>query len=71
MRRSNSSPRTLSVTTVKIAPTPRAAKASAKTIEANHAVGERKEATSWRWHVGSKIVKRTTSVGQARSERER
>jgi hypothetical protein len=60
-----------SVTTVKIAPAPREAKASAKTSEANHAAGERKEVTSWHWHAGSKIVKRTTPMGQARSERER
>jgi hypothetical protein len=60
-----------SVTTVKIAPAPREAKASAKTNEVTHAAGERKEITSWHWHAGSKIVKRSTSAGQARSERER
>jgi hypothetical protein len=60
-----------SVMTVKIAPAPREAKASAKTSEVTHAAGERKEVTSWHWHAGSKIVKRTTPAGQARSERER
>ena len=60
-----------SVTTVKIAPAPREAKASAKTSEVTHAAGERKEITSWHWHAGAKIVKRTTPAGPARSERER
>ena len=50
--------------TVKIAPTQREAKASPKTPDAHHAASERKEATSWHWHVGSKITKRTTIVGQ-------
>ena len=53
-----------SVTTVKIAPAPREPKASAKTSEVTHAAGERKGVTSWHWHAGSKITKRTTVVGQ-------
>jgi len=57
------------VTTVKIAPTPQEANASPKTVDA--AAGERKEVTSWHWHAGSRIVKRTTQAGQPKSERER
>ena len=67
-----------SVTTLTIAPTrPEAkatrpeAKASSKTTDVNQATGERKEVTSWHWHVGSKITKRTTIVGEPKSERER
>ena len=60
-----------SVTAVKIAPMQREAKASPKTLEAYHAASERKEVTSWHWHVGSKITKRTTIVGPPKSERER
>jgi hypothetical protein len=59
-----------SVTTVKIAPAPPEAKASPRTVEAK-AASERMETTSWHWHVGSKITKRTTSVAQPKSERER
>src|SRR5262245_14023470 len=59
------------VSTVKIAPTQPEAKASPKTIDAYHAASERKEVTSWHWHVGSKVTKRTTLVGQPKSERER
>src|SRR5690349_916098 len=55
-----------SVTTVKIAPEPPQAKASPRT-----AAGEREEITSWHWRAGSKITKRTTVVGQPKSERER
>jgi hypothetical protein len=55
-----------SVTTVKIAPEPPEAKASPRT-----AASERKEITSWHWRAGSKITKRTTVVGQPKSERER
>ena len=55
-----------SVTTVKIAPEPPQAKASPRT-----ATSERKEITSWHWRAGSKITKRTTGVGQSKSERER
>src|SRR5689334_14739361 len=50
-----------SVTTVRIAPEPPEAKAPPKG----------KEVTSWHWHVGSKITKRTTSVDQPKSARER
>lgn len=57
-----------SVTTVKIAPE---AKASPGTVEAQQAAGQRKEVTSWHWHVGSRITKRTTTVAQPKSERER
>jgi hypothetical protein len=60
-----------SVTTVQIAPTTREAKTSAKTTDAHPAASERREVTTWHWHVGSKIVKRTTPIGQAKSERER
>ena len=60
-----------SVTTVKIAPEPPEAKASPKTTDAYHAASERKEVTSWHWHAGSKITKRTTPVAQPKSERER
>jgi hypothetical protein len=55
-----------SVTTVKIAPEPADAKASPKT-----AASERKEITSWHWRAGSKITRRSTVVGQPKSERER
>ena len=54
-----------SVATIKIAPEPPEAKASPGT-----AAGERKEITSWHWRAGSKITKRTTVVGQPKSERE-
>lgn len=54
-----------SVTTVKIAPEPPQAKASPGT-----AASEPREITSWHWRAGSKI-KRTTVVGQSKSERER
>jgi hypothetical protein len=60
-----------SVTTVKIAPTQPVAKASPGKVEADHAGREAQEVTSWHWHVGSKITKRTTTVGQPKSERER
>lgn len=59
------------VTTVTIAPTQREAKASPNTLDAHHAASERKEVTSWHWHVGSKITKRSTIAGQPKSERER
>ena len=55
-----------SVTTVKVAPEPPQAKASPRT-----ATSEREEITSWHWRAGSKITKRTTVVGQPKSERER
>ena len=58
-----------SVTTVKVAPEPPEAKASPRTVEAHQAASERKEITSWHWHAGSKITRRTTS--QPKSERER
>jgi len=60
-----------SVTTVKIAPAQPEANASPKTIDAYPAASERKEVTSWHWHAGSKITKRTTIVAQPKSERER
>ena len=60
-----------SVTTVKIAPAQPEANASPKTIDAYPAAIERKEVTSWHWHAGSKITKRTTIVAQPKSERER
>jgi len=55
-----------SVTTVKIAPEPPEAKASR-----GKAGSEPREITSWHWRAGSKITKRTTVVGQSKSERER
>jgi hypothetical protein len=60
-----------SVTTVKIAPTQPETKAPPKTREADHAARERREVTSWHWHAGSKITKRTTIVTQPKSERGR
>ena len=60
-----------SVTTVKIAPEPPEVKASPKAVEAQQAASERKEITTWHWRAGSKIIKRTTSVAQPKSERER
>jgi len=60
-----------SVTTVKIAPGPPEAKVLPGTVEAKQPASERKEITSWHWRAGSKITKRTTIVGQPKSERER
>jgi hypothetical protein len=59
-----------SVRTVKIAPAQPEAKAPPKTLDAHHAASERKEVMSWHWHAGSKITKRTTIVGQPKSEGE-
>jgi hypothetical protein len=54
------------VATVKIAPeTPE--KASLRTIEARPAATE--QVTSWHWHAGSKIIKRT--ISQPKSDRDR
>jgi hypothetical protein len=60
-----------SVTTVRVAPTQQEAKASPMTSDAYRAAGGRKEVTSWHWHAGSKITKRTRRVAQPKSERER
>jgi hypothetical protein len=59
-----------SVTTVRIAPTQPVAKASPGKVEAGDAGRERQQVTSWHWHVGSGITKRTTTVGQSKSQRE-
>jgi hypothetical protein len=60
-----------SVRTVKIAPTQPEEKSSPKTVDTHDDASARKEVTSWHWHVGSKITKRTTPVAQPRSEGER
>src|SRR5215468_1630051 len=58
---------TASVTTIKIAPTQPEAKAAPKA----RAASERLEVTSWHWHAGSRITKRTIIVDRPKSERER
>ena len=57
------------VTTVKIAPAPREAKALAGTAKALQAAGVRKEVTSWHWRAGSGIKRGTMPGGQPKSDR--
>ena len=62
-RRFPAAPSKTTVSTIENAPTPEAEKVRPKASASRSGI-ESQEVTSWHWHVGSKITKRTTGISE-------